>query len=178
MIHFIQPFSYDLNIGKAYNDAIDLLPDNDWICITDHDTLKFSGFANHIKEIILSVSKDVIFTSRVNRLAKSNPAVIEALYDCEDIDEHKDMASFLWEQNKTLLTDTNIIAGCCMVFHKSLWRDVGGFLEKSITFDKHFSKVAKQKGKKLKIAQGLYVFHLYRWGHENPATEIAHLIKK
>ena len=81
------------------DEAIDLLPDDDWICITDQDTLKFNGFALHVKEIILSVSKDVIFTSRVNRLAKSNPAVIDALYDCEDIDEHKDMASFLWEQN-------------------------------------------------------------------------------
>ncbi len=178
MIHFIQPYDFDLNIGKAYNDTIELFDDNDWICITDQDVLKFSGFANNVREVIKSVSKDTIFTSRVNRLAKRNEAVITELYDCGDIDEHKDMAEFLWEQNGTLLTDTKVIAGCCMVFHKSLWLDVGGFVENSIHFDSQFSKAARIKGKQLKIAQGIYIFHLYRWGLENPAHQILHLIKK
>ena len=39
MIHYITPGHSDKNYGKAINDTIRHLPDNDWICLRDIDTM-------------------------------------------------------------------------------------------------------------------------------------------
>ena len=39
MIHHITPGSSDLNLGKAINDIVKVLPDTDWICVRDIDTM-------------------------------------------------------------------------------------------------------------------------------------------
>ena len=47
-VEFLQPFSYEGNIGKEYNRVINNLPGNPWICLTDQDTLKPPHFAERL----------------------------------------------------------------------------------------------------------------------------------
>ena len=173
-IHFIQPYDFNLNIGKAYNEAIK--PLYGWICLTDQDTLKFEGFAQHVKELIESVDKKTVLTCMTNRLRRNNPQVVKECFDECDIDKHFNFFNNLWDYYGTEIEYTETIAGVCMIFHKSVWDQVK-FKENTNVFDRIFSHEVRQHGCRTMLAKGLYIFHLYRWGKEDPENNIVHLIK-
>ena len=89
---------------------------------------------------------------------------------------HFNYAIDLWRSNFTQVEQTNLIAGSCMIFHKSLWESVGGFDEDKIFFDKYFSYKVNEIGRCL-IAKGIYTFHLYRWDKKDPVSSVEHLVK-
>jgi len=68
-----------------------------------------------------------------------------------------------------------------MLFPKRLWKEVNGFEEGYIVhpngryFDDMFSSKIKYKGFKMGIATGIYLFHFYRLGKENPSNYRNHL---
>lgn len=174
MIHFLQPYSFDLNIGKAYNEAIE--PLEGWICITDQDTLKFQGFADRVKRIIDGAKETNVITCATNRLHPSNENLVKGVYDESDIDVHKGVYEYLWKKHGANIEHTNMpIAGVFMLFHKFVWDEVK-FKENSIHFDSIFTNEVRKKGFITYVAKGLYIFHLYRWGKN--VNNINHLIKK
>jgi len=176
-INYLQIHDYNLNISKRLNECIKLLP-NEWICLTDNDVLKFPSFANNLKEIIESenVTKNDLIGTMTNRLRPTNPQVINELFDESNMDIHFQKALDVWYKYGTSMVQTNLIAGSCMIFHKSLWQKVGGFDENKTFFDKYFSYAVNEIGRCL-IAKGLYTFHLYRWSSESPVDSVEHLIK-
>ena len=174
MINFIQPYDFNLNIGKAYNEAIE--PLEGWICLTDQDTLKFEYFAQYVKEIISTIDENTVFTCMTNRLRRNNPQVVKECFDETDIDKHFNYFNNLWDVYGTELIPCETIGGVCMVFHKSAWEKVK-FVENVNTFDRIFSHQVRQVGCRTMLAKGLYIFHLYRWGKDDPENNIAHLIK-
>lgn len=177
-INFLQIYDFDLNLSKRLNETIEYLP-NEWICLTDGDTLKFPSFAPNLKTILEAgeVNENDLLGCMVNRLNPNNPAVVSELYDEGDISKHFNKAVELWNDHGTETFEARIVAGSCMVFHKSLWTKCGGFDESKTFFDKYFSySVVENKGRCL-IAKGLYIFHLYRWGSESPRDSVEHLVK-
>ena len=176
-INYLQIHDYELNISKRLNECISLLP-NEWICLTDNDVLKFPNFANNIKLLLESehITTDDLIGTMTNRLRPSNPQVVKELFDESDMDVHFNFALNLWNEYQTETMKTNLIAGSCMIFHKSLWEKVGGFDEDKIFFDKYFSYKVNEVGRCL-IAKGIYTFHLYRWDSENPVNSVEHLVK-
>jgi hypothetical protein len=176
-VNYIQSYSPTFELSKRLNEIIQPLPD-EWICLTDHDTLKFPSFATNLIELLNSpgLTKNDLIGSMTNRLRPTNPAVINEVFDESDINVHFDLAKSLWKDHGTDTLETNIIAGNCMIFHKSLWSNLGGFNEKKLFFDKYFSYAVTENGGRCLIAQGLYIFHLYRWDSENPVAEVSHLL--
>lgn len=164
MINFIQPFAFDLNIGRAYNQACK--PLKGWICIMDQDTLKFEGFAQRVKEITDNADQSQVITAVTNRLRSDNENIIEGLYNEADINVHHEIFNLLWEKHGAKLERTKMpIAGMLMLFHKSVWDQVK-FTENAINYDSLFTHHCKQAGFTTHVAKGLYVFHLYRWGRD------------
>ena len=176
-INFLQIHDFNLEISKRLNECVDLLP-NEWICLTDNDVLKFPQFAEQLKEVLSTSSKSNVYGSMTNRLRPTNPQVVYEMFDESDINEHFYKAGELWDKYGAELKKTRLIAGSCMVFHKSLWEAVGGFDESKTFFDKYFSYAVVENGGKCLIMQGIYTMHLYRWGSESPVNEVQHLIKK
>ena len=173
MINFIQPFSYELNIGKAYNEACKDL--EGWICITDQDTLKFEGFAQRVKKITENAQETFVITCVTNRLREDNTNVVHSLYNEADINVHFKKFNELWALYGDRIDKTREpIAGVCMIFHKSVWEKVK-FVENAINFDSLFTTHCKTAGFLPCVAKGLYIFHLYRWGRD--VADISHLIK-
>lgn len=175
MIHFIQPYDFNLNIGKAYNKEIE--PLEGWICLTDQDTLKFEGFAEKVDQIINVSNENMLITCMTNRLRKANKCVVPGMYDEERISKHMEKYNALWDRYGTFLDNINVVPGMFMLFHKSLWEKVK-FREDTIKFDTLFTMDARAKGMQIKVAKGLYIFHLYRWGKDDPENYIEHLLKK
>lgn len=157
-MNFIQPFGS--NIGDAYNKAIE--PLEGWICITDQDTLKFKGFAQHAKEITDKADISQVITCMTNRLRKDNKNVIQALYEESDIKVHIAKFNELWERYGTTIERTKEpIAGMCMIFHRSVWDKVK--FKNTLNFDNHFTTDVRKEGFTTHVAKGLYIFHLYKW---------------
>ena len=175
-INYLQIHDYNLNISHRLNECVSLLP-NEWICLTDNDVLKFPSFADNIREVLKNVTKNDLIGTTTNRLRPTNPQVINELFDEPDMNKHFQYADRAFDIYGTKLEQTKLIAGSCMVFHKSLWEKVGGFDEDKIFFDKYFSYKVNEVGRCL-IAKGIYTFHLYRWGTENPVGAVEHLVKK
>lgn len=179
-IHFLQPFSYELNIGKAYNEAIENIPDEDFVCITDQDTLKFDLFAARMRQTLMSIkdAENVLLTCRTNRLRRPNKQVIGTLFEERDLHKHHIFAENLWQFHKTRTEETDLAAGVCLTFNSGVLKKLGGFKESSIVFDRDISSAYRKAGKRVLISQGIYLFHLYRWGKADPENNIDHLLKK
>ncbi|SMC45823.1 hypothetical protein [Pedobacter africanus] len=182
-IRYITPFSTDShrhgypNIGGEYNQVISELPDDCWIVLRDGDTMFLtSDWGRQIRQIIEANPDYDLIGCMTNRVG-----VKEQLWYGEftegDISKHIFMAYTAWNDHNVTVKPTNLVAGLCMMFHKSVWAKVGGFPAHDIIFDRVFCSKVLKFGGKIGIAQGLYIFHLYRWGQNNPQISINHLIK-
>jgi hypothetical protein len=61
------------NIGKYYNEFMEKLDDNEWLCILDGDTLQTSiYFGKQIEDIIENNPEYSVFTSYTNRVGGPN----------------------------------------------------------------------------------------------------------
>lgn len=173
-LEFIQPYAFDGKIGRAYNEAVEKC--DDWICLTDQDTLKPPKFAERVLEVLQYQGEpERLFTCRTNRVGWEHPAVYKPMFMEPDIREHLSLAERLWNTHGRTLMDLHDrpAPGYCMVFHKSLWEKLGGWPEKTITFDKQLSKIAIPN---VFLMKGIYIFHLYRWKHGKMAQHnIDHL---
>lgn len=174
-IHYINPFSQDLNIGLEYNARIAELSDG-WIVLRDQDTLLFPNSGNYIPAIIEANPEFELFTCLTNRIGVHLHCVT-GMFNEDSILAHQDKAAELWDRFGTGIMETGIAPGLCMIFPKSLWQRIGGFPEHSITFDREFSNDAKRSGARIGLAKWLYIFHLYRYPHKNPKIHTQHLLK-
>lgn len=172
-IHYITPFSISKNIGKEYNDRIAELPEDCWVVLRDGDTVfMLPDWGVQIKEIIESNPGYHIIGCMTNRLAVPQQLVPE-MFNESDIGKHIEMAIQL-QQYRTEVVKSNMAAGLCLVFHKSIWQKCK-FKENTVIFDRLFCMQAKRLGYNIGIAKGLYLFHLYRWGQNNPQHYKEHL---
>lgn len=172
-IWYISPYDVGRNIGGCYNEQIALLPSEDFICLTDHDTLFLRpDTKKQIYEIAEKGEHD-LYGCLTNRLNGLHQAPFPELFEEGDISSHIEVASSLHELSYGEVEKTDkAIAGMLMLFKKSTWESVGGFKENSIYFDSIFSKQVPNRA----IMQGVYIFHLYRWNQRNPKQYTKHLL--
>lgn len=181
-VHHITPGHSNKNIGKAINDLVRGLPLTDWVCLRDIDTLPMSHktFFNQCEKIAIEGKADLI-SCTTNRLGLKYQLYKGEFSENSDINYHVEIGEKLAKQYDSEVEIINdALGGLMMLFSVRLWRDLGGFPEGAIAidskfFDWHFSMNAKNKGYKLGIAKGIYLFHLYRWGATNPKTDTKHL---
>ncbi len=172
-LEFISPYSFELNIGGAINQAIDHLPDDAWVVHCDHDTLKPPGFAERVHQVLKNphLKTEFVFTCRTNRVGWGNPLVVEEMFMEENMTAHLRMAKTLWEQHGTTVMPTEVAPGYCMVFNVGHVKRLGGFSPRSIVFDKWLSERSVPM-----VMEGVYIFHLYRWLKPNPGNSYNHLL--
>lgn len=182
-IHHITPARSDKNYGKAINDIVKVLPDDDWICLRDIDTLPLDhvSFIKQCEEIAKANEYGIV-SCMTNRLGLPWQLVYDEIQKEEDVNMiqeviiAKEMAK---EHGSKVEEAPREVAGVMMLFPKSVWTEVGGFKEGGIIWgnqmlDNIFYEAVKAKGYKIGLAKGIYLLHLYRW-NENPRTYKKHL---
>ncbi len=175
-IRFITPYSQTIDIGGEYNKAVSELPEDCYICLRDGDTLFLNPhWGSHIKQIIEANPEIGLIGCMTNRLRHTNQLYGGKLSDNFDIQNHFSIATELEAQFGTQVERTQLIAGLCLIFHKSLWNKVK-FRERDLCFDTEFCRDVARKGIKIGIAKGLYLFHSYRLWSDQPLKEKAHLM--
>lgn len=174
IISFITPFdlSGSKNIGKAYNSTIEQCPEG-YIVLRDGDSMFLTpDWGMQIKDIINANPEYDILGCMTNRLSVPQQ-LVPGMFNEADIGKHIEAATEL-QQYRTEVFKSNMAAGLCLIFHKSIWQKCK-FKENTVIFDRLFCMQAKRLGYNIGIARGLYLFHLYRWGQNNPQHYKEHL---
>jgi len=168
MIHYITPGNSNLNLGKEINDFVRLIPDQDWVCLRDIDTMP----AYH--EVFFEICEDLIksdfdlISCMTNRLGLPYQLHKGVLDNNTDWMYHRKIGKQRYEDFSTEIFETKeTVAGLFMLFPKYTWDYVGGFKEGGIAVDDcfidwHFSVAVRNLKLKTGIAQGLYLIHMYR----------------
>lgn len=182
VVHHITPGRSDKNIGKAINDIVRNLPDEDWVCLRDIDTLPLNHTVFFEQcEILAGEYKADLIGCMTNRLGLGWQLYEGKISSDTNILNHLKISKELYDKHGNSVEIINeTIGGLFMLFSKRLWQEIGGIPEGGISidgkfFDWHLCDLAKKKGYKLGVAKGLYIFHMYRIEAQNPRTETKHL---
>lgn len=175
-VHHITPGRSDKNIGKAINDLIDGLPEEDWICLRDIDTIPMHHltFFAQCEHIAKRGEYDLV-GCMTNRLGVKYQLYKDEFSDNFDMRHHLEIGKELYDKFGNMVEDApGTIAGLMMLFPMRIWEEVGGFGEGGILlpggfFDSVFTnKVRKIARGRVGVAKGIYLFHLYRpWADGN-----------
>lgn len=180
-VHHITPARSDKNFGLSINQLIEGLPENDWICLRDIDTIPVyhEEFIKQIEEVVNGSHGYSLLGCMTNRLGLPWQ-LVPGMFDEWDMKKHRAKAKEL-SQIKTIkpLSGMQIVGGVLMLFSKSTWRKAGKFPEGGIIIknkfvDYHFSRAVSRFGK-LGIMEGVYLFHNYRMDAKDTRTHKDHL---
>lgn len=160
------PYRDDRNLGRAYNDAVERLHDDDWCCLLDHDVhLLTLDWWRQLQEAIACRPDAGVFTCMTNRIAA--PWQQFGPKECHDIGALQKIA-LERQRVRTLLdiTETKGFGGCLMCFSKRAWRAVGGFVDGMFCVDHNFLFALRRANYRAYLIEGLYIYHRRRaFGH-------------
>lgn len=180
VVHYISPFRSDKNIGLANNMEIENYNSEDWVCLTDADAMPMTpDYGAQVEEIIMEHGHEYGLIGGITNRIGGLHQCWEGVFS-NDMDARSNYIKALEARERygNSVEETSGVAGFCMIFKVSTWKEVGGFKEKTITADSDFNKRVRGHGYKIGIAKGLYFFHLYRVmenTHEGAFTNKKHL---
>jgi len=170
-VHHISPARSDKNFGKAINQLIEHLPENDWICLRDIDTVPTNhvDFIKQCEEIANTGEFDLV-SCMTNRLGLPYQLVNGIINESMDFAEHMGIGRYLAQMYWTeVVKAPNAIAGIMMLFSKKTWLAIGKVPEGGIVLngafvDYHICEAIYRLRLKIGIAKGIYLWHTYRLG--------------
>lgn len=179
--HYIQPYSVEKNFGLAINEAVKAInyaPD-DFICLTDHDTLWLLPDSKAQVEQILQATPYDVLGCMTNRI-RSKEQLVGGYFNPDDrIKEHIRIAELCQGAGRDIVVDAKgVMAAFMLCFRTSAWEKVGGFAEGAINFDTLFCGAVRAAGLRIGLMRGVYILHLYRINSKIPLQDVAHLINK
>lgn len=166
-VNVMTPFDTGKNLGKAYNQAMSRIGDDEWGCLIDHDILFLTPDAINILHGYVERYPDAgLLTCYTNRIHVSSPQLLNnKLADDTDILTHLEIA----ERRKSRLYEVveihKNVSGFLMLISKNTWKQIP-FTEDKLCLgvDTDYWKRIKAHGMHIYIMSGLYCFHLYRLG--------------
>lgn len=170
MIHICTPFRLDKDLGRAYNETMALIGEDDWACLMDWDCSLLTHEQIKYMHKYIELYPDALLTAYTNRIHQvsqqldKNPADFNdygghikraheysiMLYEVEPI--YKNLSGFLMLISKRMWNEFEFKEGIgCLGVDTDYWRRL---------------VAAKQP---ILIMKGIYVFHQYRYvtGNKN-----------
>jgi hypothetical protein len=185
IVHHITPGRSDKDLGKAINQLIEGLPEGDWICVRDIDTIPpHHRVFFELCERIAAENKADLISCMTNRLGLDYQLVDGKKSENTEFRTEIQKAEALYERygsRVVAVPDGKTVAGLMMLFSKATWAKAGKFPEGGIQLDGKFidwlfSERVKAIGGKLAIAKGVYLFHNYRLWSRDTRQATQHLL--
>lgn len=177
-LHVLTPYALDKNLGRAYNEAMAMIPDSDWACLIDYDVQFLTPDAiAHIHEYIKRNHTAGMLTCYTNRIGCKAQLLNGTFNESPDMLQHIKLAA-KQQQHLYQTTALNMLtSGFLMVLSKATWQqhkfDETG---KCLGIDNNFAQQLLSAGKSILRMDGIYVFHTYRLGKNRYDTK--HLKQK
>lgn len=156
------PFAADLNLGRAYNDAMALLPDDAWAALLDHDAMfTTKAWFGQILEAIGAQPDAGAFTAVTNRIAAPWQQV--GSRETHEMGYHFALGEER-RRIRTLLdiTETKGFGGVVIIISKRAWQRVGGFVDGLLCVDHGMHFALRAAGYRNFLIEGLYLYHRRR----------------
>ena len=174
MIYDISVFDFtgEKNLGKAYNDTMRLLGDNDHACFRDGDTCWLTpDYGVHLAEYVRLYPNAILtcWTNRINEKAEQQAQGINRENDLMRF--HIKIAIDLQDNLYNVTSLHGFVSGFCMVVPKSVWNK-HKFAEAQVYEDRgphnllgvdnDFTNRVRAAGVPVLRMDGLYIWHTYR----------------
>ena len=170
-VHDIIPYSIEKNLGKAYNDAMELIPDGDTVCFRDGDTCWLTPDYGMILHEYATRYPDAVLTCWTNRIHKSSGQLDLSAPSTNDMVDHTRYALSLSVQKDATNLQTTI-SGFCLVIPKHIWQQ-HKFAEEQpyedrkgvpnmLGVDNDWTNRIRAAGIPVLRMDGLYLYHNYR----------------
>lgn len=160
----INPYRKDKDLGRAYNEAMELVPDGGHACFMDIDAMFLTPQQPGIIESYIEKNPDAVLTCYTNRISPLSRQLMHGrVSENFDIKMHAESASIIATRPMTLKKINNMISGFLMVIPKSVWSKIK-FKEGigCLGVDTQFSNECHKNGVEILLMENIYVFHLYR----------------
>jgi len=170
MIHTCIPFREDTNLGLAYNEVMDMLPENGWACFLDHDVM-FTTFEWHQQlEAAISFEPRGTFTGVTNRIYCPWQRANEVDPNNHDIMYHRKIGAERLK-NRYLTDVTGAqgkygLGGYVLCQSKAAWREAGKFVDGQLCVDHNMHFALRRVGRPVYLIEGLYMYHYARGAGE------------
>jgi GT2 family glycosyltransferase len=155
MIYLNTPIGKKEEFGNNINRFVDIIGNDDWALIVDHDTLFTT--THWFGQVISATKKgDALLTCVMNK--SGNPP---QKIDCnsDSLEEHFKKGRELYEQYGSEMEKiSGEFCAAFMLFPKKIWEDVGGFKSGFRGIDYDFFKRVGDKYP-IKLLKGLYIYH-------------------
>jgi len=166
-IHIISPFSFDKRLGKAYNDAMKIIPENDWVIITDYDVcFLLPETIPRIKEYIEKYPKTALFNCLTNRIGGNSPKYMcykKSISEDVNFKNHIDIAKELHLKGLQVTKASHELSGFLMVMPKKTWNKYKFNEDKlCLGVDNHFYNLLIKNRETILRMDSVYVWHTYR----------------
>jgi GT2 family glycosyltransferase len=165
------PFAPDKNLGKAYNEAMALLPADGWMIALDHDAaLTTRDWRHQVAEAIAFRPDAGAFVACANRIGAfwqkaGNP-------DSHDMAEHRRFGAERLKVRTLLdVTDTMGFGGVAFATSKRAWEKAGGFVDGMLCVDHMYHFALRRAGLRVYLLEGWYVYHWRRAFGDDPSRE-------
>lgn len=167
MIHTYIPYTpkqLGNNLGWAYNNFMELLPEDDWACFLDHDATFTTRYWYHqLEDIIIKHSDIGLYTCLTNRVGNSQQLVKGVDKENHDIKYHRQVGKQLQDDYyDDVFFITNLLSGVVILISKKTWKKVGGFTNGFLGVDNNIHKKCLDNNIKVGLMAGVYVYHWYR----------------
>lgn len=188
-IYYFTPARSDKNIGKAINEHVISVPEDAWVCLRDCDTMFLTpNYSKHIEDIVEKY-KDTydVIGCMTNRANMKYQLINGTISEDTDVKNHVNLSLKLEKEKwAEVVQSRTYIAGHFMLFSKKAWNEHKFEEGKILTIKKTNGKVVIgffdywfsnyfYKKKRVGIATGLYIFHLYRLFHKDRTVK-THLL--
>lgn len=167
------PYRDDANLGRAYNEAMALLPDepDTWAIFLDHDATPTTGrWWHQFREAILTVPDAGAIVACTNRIAAAWQRAGDRVIN--DIAWHRQYGKQR-ARVRTLLdiTETRGWGGVMFALNRAAWQEAGGFADGLGCVDHSIHHRMRAKGRRMYLHQGLYVYHWRHFGEADPTRQ-------
>jgi len=187
MIYYTTPYNTEKNIGEYYNKFISLLPnDDDWACFRDGDTTFLtSNYGSVIEEAIKNNPQFSAFTCFTNRIGNPKQMLDTLNYPLcdksDDIRKHREISQQVHAQYGASVMDLDewksniypdaLMSGFLFLVTKKTATEIKFEQEGMLGVDNSFHKRLQEKGLKIGIMKGVYLYHWHRGG-ENTTNHL------
>lgn len=176
-IWFNIPWSQEKNLGKAYNDFMELIPEDDYACFIDGDAMFLTpDFGNKLYDIVQEYPECGVFTCKTNRIGCQWQREPD-MWNEDEVRIHRAIAAFLGIGEHPIrdVTDLGIdhpMGGVLILISKKVWKKVGGFANGILGVDNKLHWSCIEHAEKVYLMESIYIYHWYRGGN---ATKTEHL---
>lgn len=167
------PASSGMNLGFAYNAAMERLRQDDWACFLDHDACFTTyGWYRQLEAISGQLKDPCVLTAMTNRVGSPWQVLADADPNNHSMEYHRSLGKLVQERFGNRIrdvTDLSLMSGVVILLSKRTWRILGGFPDGFLGVDNHIHQAARARGYRVFLMEGVYVYHWYRADGIGPA---------